>query len=137
MQQTRKLSYNSQLKLTVAKYYIPSGRCIQALDYSNRNEDGSVGKIPDSLTTVFATRNGREVKDGGGISPDIKIEPEKYGMIVISLLKERLLFNYATKYRSLNDSVSDKFIFSEKDFLNLQHILKIKNIRIKQKQKSH
>ena len=65
VQQTRKLPYNSQLKVTVAKYYIPSGRCIQALDYSNRNEDGSVGKLPDSLISIFTTRNGREVKDGG------------------------------------------------------------------------
>ena len=66
VQQTRKLSYNSQLKLTVAKYYIPSGRCIQALNYSHRNKDGSVGKVPDSLMTTFETKNGREVKDGGG-----------------------------------------------------------------------
>ena len=64
VQQTRKLSYNSQLKLTVAKYYIPSGRCIQALNYSHRNKDGSVGKVPDSLMTTFETKNGREVKDG-------------------------------------------------------------------------
>jgi len=118
VQQTRKLSYNSQLKLTVAKYYIPSGRCIQALDYSDRNEDGSVGKIPDSLMTSFQTRNGREVKDGGGILPDIIITPEKYGMIIASLFKERLFFDYATKYQFFNDSISDEFVFSDNDFLN-------------------
>ena len=116
VQQTRKLSYNAQLKLTVAKYYIPSGRCIQALDYSNRNEDGSVGKVADSLMTTFKTRNGRTVKDGGGILPDIILEPEKYGMIISSLIKERLFFDYATEYRFLHDSISEKMIFSDKDF---------------------
>ncbi len=116
VQQTRKLSYNAQLKLTVAKYYIPSGRCIQALDYSNRNEDGSVGKVADSLMTTFKTRNGRTVKDGGGILPDIIVEPEKYGMIISSLIKERLFFDYATEYRFLHDSISENMIFSDKDF---------------------
>ena len=119
VQQTRSLSYNSQLKLTVAKYYIPSGRCIQALDYSHRNEDGSVGKIPDSLRTSFKTQNGREVKDGGGILPDIVIDPAKYGMIITSLLKERLFFDYATDYRYLhNKMIPNEFIFSDSDFLN-------------------
>lgn len=118
VQQTRKLSYNSQLKITVAKYYIPSGRCIQALDYSHRNEDGSVGKVPDSLQTLFTTRKGREVKDGGGILPDIIIDPGKYGMIIASLLRERLFFDYATDYRAANDSISNGFIFSDVDFIN-------------------
>ncbi len=118
VQQTRKLSYNSQLKITVAKYYIPSGRCIQALDYSHRNEDGSVGKVPDSLQTLFTTRKGREVKDGGGILPDIIIDPGKYGMIIASLLRERLFFDYATDYRAANDSISNSFIFSDADFIN-------------------
>ena len=116
VQQTRKLSYNSQLKLTVAKYYIPSGRCIQALDYSSRNDDGSVGKVPDSLMTSFETRNGREVKDGGGILPDIVTEPGKYSMIIPSLLKERLFFDFATDYRFSNDTISYDFVFSDADF---------------------
>ena len=116
VQQTRKLSYNSQLKLTVAKYYIPSGRCIQALDYSNRNDDGSVGKVPDSLMTSYETRNGREVKDGGGILPDIIIEPVQYSMIIPSLLRERYFFDYATDYRFSHDSISEDFIFSDSDF---------------------
>ena len=77
VQQTRKLPYNSQLKVTVAKYYIPSGRCIQAVDYSHRNEDGSVGQVPDSLISTFTTRNGREVKDGGGINPDILLKNDE------------------------------------------------------------
>ena len=111
VQQTRQLPYNSQLKVTVAKYYIPSGRCIQSLDYSNKNDDGSVGKIPDSLLSIFKTRNGREVRDGGGIEPDINIEKESVSEITISLMRERLIFDYATKYR-----LNNKSILSAKDF---------------------
>ena len=73
MQTPRDLSYNTKLKITTAKYYVPSGRCIQALDYSHRNPDGSVGVVPDSLIGTFHTRAGRVVHDGGGITPDIKI----------------------------------------------------------------
>ena len=131
VQQTRKLSYNSQLKLTVAKYYIPSGRCIQALDYSNRNEDGSVGKVVDSLMGSFKTRNGRQVKDGGGILPDIIVESEKYGMIIISLLKERLFFDYATNYYMENDSIPEGFIFSDTDFLSFINYLSDKEYTYK------
>ncbi|MDG1426808.1 MAG: S41 family peptidase [Flavobacteriales bacterium] len=127
VQQTRKLSYNSQLKLTVAKYYIPSGRCIQALDYSHRNQDGSVGKIPDSLMTTYKTRNGRMVKDGGGILPDIVINKDKYGMIIGSLVKERLFFNYATDYRLLHDSIPPNFIFNESDFIDFTKYIKDKD----------
>ena len=107
VQQTRKLPYNSQLKVTVAKYYIPSGRCIQSLDYSNRNEDGSVGKVPDSLTSIFKTRNGREVRDGGGINPDIVIKNDELSDISISLLNKRLIFDFATQYRYNNQNISD------------------------------
>jgi len=131
VQQTRKLSYNAQLKLTVAKYYIPSGRCIQALDYSNRNDDGSIGKVPDSLMTSFNTRNGREVKDGGGILPDIRIETEKYGMIISSLFKERLFFDYATEYRFLNDSISDSMIFSDAEFIQFKNYISDKEYTYK------
>lgn len=105
VQQTRKLSYNSQLKLTVAKYYIPSGRCIQALDYSNRNKDGSVGKISDSLMTAFKTKNGRIVFDGGGIKPDVEVEDEGVSNLIFSLVRERLIFDYATLYRHQNKSL--------------------------------
>ena len=131
VQQTRKLSYNSQLKLTVAKYYIPSGRCIQALDYSHRNKDGSVGKVPDSLMTSFETKNGREVKDGGGVLPDIVVPSEKYGMIISSLLKERLFFDYANQYYSLNDSIASDFIFSEADFIDFKNYLLDKDYEYK------
>jgi carboxyl-terminal processing protease len=99
------LSYNTKLKVTIAKYYIPSGRCIQAIDYSHRNTDGSVGKIPDSLITAFKTVNGRTVYDGGGIKPDITVNNPTYSNITISLITKYLIFNYATKYRQLHPSI--------------------------------
>ena len=133
VQQTRKLSYNSQLKLTVAKYYIPSGRCIQALDYSNRNEDGSVGKVPDSLMTAFETKNGREVFDGGGINPDIITEIGAVSNIVISLFRERLFFDYATDFRFDNDTISENFIFSDEAYKNFEHYLSDKEYNYKTK----
>ena len=105
VQQTRKLSYNSQLKVTVAKYYTPSGRCIQALDYGQRNDDGSVGKVPDSLKTAFQTRNGRTVYDGGGVDPDIVVEREMYAEILGSLVSKQLIFDYATEFVLENDTI--------------------------------
>jgi carboxyl-terminal processing protease len=106
VQTTRPLSFNSQLKVTTAKYYIPSGRCIQALDYTHRNEDGSVGKIPDSLVTEFKTKSGRIVYDGGGIAPDFATEPQYLSNISQSLLQKQLIFDYATKYRILHESIA-------------------------------
>jgi carboxyl-terminal processing protease len=100
VQTTRPLSYNSKLKVTTAKYYIPSGRCIQALDYSNRNEDGSVGHVPDSLIKSFQTKNGRTVYDGGGIRPDIDIENGKVSNITVSLYSKGLIFDYATRFHA-------------------------------------
>jgi carboxyl-terminal processing protease len=111
VQQTRPLSYNAQLKVTVAKYYTPSGRCIQALDYSHRSDDGSVSKVPDSLISAFKTRNGRIVYDGGGIAPDITTETQKYSSILTSLVTKNLVFKYATKYRNTHPT-----IISAKDF---------------------
>jgi carboxyl-terminal processing protease len=98
VQTTRDLSYNTKMKITTAKYYIPSGRCIQAIDYAHRNDDGSVGKLPDSLMTAFKTRNGRVVYDGGGILPDIVTEKETYSPLALSLARNRLFFDYAMKY---------------------------------------
>jgi carboxyl-terminal processing protease len=92
------LSYNSQMKITVAKYYIPSGRCIQAIDYSHKDEDGYFTKIPDSLVNAFKTKKGRVVYDGGGIEPDIKMDPVKYSRIITSLFTKFLIFDYATKF---------------------------------------
>lgn len=86
VQTTRPLPYGATMKLTTSKYYIPSGRCVQAIDYKHRNEDGSVGRIPDSLTTVFHTAAGREVRDGGGVTPDITVEPEKLPNILFYLV---------------------------------------------------
>jgi len=105
VQTTRDLSYNTKLKLTTAKYYIPSGRCIQALDYSHRNADGSVGRVPDSLISKFKTRAGRSVYDGGGVLPDIKIEPEIMSRIAISLYTKNLIFDYATLYNQKRSSI--------------------------------
>ncbi len=115
VQTTRPLSYNSQLKVTTAKYYIPSGRCIQALDYSHRNEDGSVGKVPDSLVTLFKTKKGRVVADGGGVSPDLAIDPEELSNITQSLLTKQLIFDYATEYRAKNPSIAPAKTFKLTD----------------------
>jgi carboxyl-terminal processing protease len=117
VQQTRKLSYNSQLKVTVAKYYTPSGRCIQALDYSSRNEDGSVGKVPDSLKTAFKTRNGRTVFDGGGVDPDINVENESFAEIAGSLLSKQLIFDFATDFVLKNESIASPGIYEISDLV--------------------
>ncbi len=117
VQNTRPLSYNTQLKLTTAKYYIPSGRCIQALDYSHRNEDGSVGKIPDSLTTAFKTKAGRIVFDGGGVLPDEVTVPKKPCNITTSLISKNIIFNFATKYISSHPKPESTIIeLTQKDF---------------------
>ncbi|MBN1925665.1 MAG: S41 family peptidase [Prolixibacteraceae bacterium] len=115
VQTTRDLSYNSKLKVTTAKYYIPSGRCIQALDYAHRNEDGSVGHIPDSLISEFTTRNGRKVFDGGGIRPDITVEDSTLCNLSISLIRQFKIFDYATKFRSENDSICSPSEFKIND----------------------
>ncbi len=105
VQTTRPLSYNAKLKVTTAKYYIPSGRCIQALDYTHRNEDGSVGMIPDSLITEFKTSGGRSVFDGGGVSPDIKMENKKYGNISYALVAQNMMFDFATQFVLENEKI--------------------------------
>lgn len=98
VQTTRQLPYNGTLKVTTSKYYIPSGRCIQAIDYAKKNADGSVARIPDSLTHVFHTAAGREVRDGGGIRPDIEVKGDKLPNILFYLVNEDLIFDYATQY---------------------------------------
>ncbi|WP_020605587.1 S41 family peptidase [Spirosoma spitsbergense] len=98
VQTTRELSFNTKLKITTAKYYIPSGRCIQAIDYSHRNPDGSVGKIPDSLKTAFKTKAGRTVYDGGGVLPDVIVESLPPAPVALSLTNKGLIFDYAVKY---------------------------------------
>ncbi|ELR73589.1 Carboxy-terminal processing protease [Fulvivirga imtechensis AK7] len=111
VQITRPLSYNAQLKVTTAKYYTPSGRCIQALDYTFRRGDGSVGKIPDSLKSEFKTSNGRKVLDGGGIDPDVNTKQEALSPIAYSLLSKGLIFDYATKYHYEHPSIPEAKVF--------------------------
>jgi len=129
VQQTLKLTYNSQLKVTTAKYYIPSGRCIQALDYKHRNNDGSVGKVPDSLITEFKTKNGRTVRDGGGIEPDVKAEEPKRSNIVRSLVTKMIIFDYATKYKREHDSIAPpkEFTFTDEEYDDFKAFIKEKD----------
>lgn len=115
VQTTRDLSYKTKLKVTTAKYYTPSGRCIQVIDYSHRNEDGSAGKIPDSLITKFYTRNKRVVYDGGGINPDIILEQEHYSNISVSLMNKNHVFNFATDFFIKNPSIKPASEFSITD----------------------
>ena len=118
VQSIRPITYNGQLKVTTAKYYTPSGRCVQAIDYSHRNEDGSVGHIPDSLTHEFKTAHGRTVRDGGGITPDVMIESPSYSRLVYSLVLSGVIDNFVLKYVREHDSILpvDEFHLSEKDF---------------------
>lgn len=105
VQATRPLPYDAQLKVTTAKYYIPSGRSIQAIDYAKKNPDGSVAKIPDSLMVAFKTKGGRTVFDGGGITPDIEVEVEYYSHLLLSLVNQSVLFDYATEYYYGHDEI--------------------------------
>jgi carboxyl-terminal processing protease len=126
VQITRPLSYNTQLKVTTAKYYIPSGRCIQALDFSHPNEDGSVGIIPDSLISEFRTKNGRIVKDGGGIAPDIEVHPEQLSQVSAELYLRYYIFDFATQYYWSHPEIKSpgQFVFTEKDYDDFKNYLK-------------
>ena len=129
VQTTRPLTYNSQLKITTAKYYIPSGRCIQALDYTHRNEDGSVGKIPDSLIKAYKTKSGRKVFDGGGVAPDFSMPVNSYSNITNGLMSKHLLFDFATDYTSKHPSIkaAGEFHLSSEDYLAFENFLKDKD----------
>lgn len=107
VQQTFNLPYNSLVKVTVAKYYTPSGRCIQALDYTHRDTDGMVVKVADSLITEYKTKSGRSVYDGSGIFPDVFVKPMRYSLITQTLASRYHIFDYATQYRNLKPSISD------------------------------
>lgn len=111
VQTTKNLTYNSKLKVTTAKYYVPSGRCIQALDYSHRNADGSVGKVADSLMKPFKTKAGRTVYDGGGIKPDITVKTNDASAIARTLESKLFIFDFAVQYRKKHPT-----IVSAKDF---------------------
>lgn len=112
------MPYNGQVKVTTAKYYTPSGRCVQAIDYSSRNEDGSVGHIPDSLTREFKTASGRIVRDGGGITPDVDIPVPDYSRLVYSLVLGGIIDQYAIDYARRHESIPavDDFHFNDEDF---------------------
>ena len=118
VQITRPLSYNTHLKVTTAKYYIPSGRCIQAVDFSHPNEDGSVGMIPDSLISEFKTKHGRTVKDGGGITPDVEVPSETLSQLASELYIRNYVFDYATQYYWSHPEIKspDQFRFTDQDF---------------------
>ena len=118
VQSIRPVAYNGQMKITTAKYYTPSGRCVQAIDYSHRNEDGSVGHIPDSLTKEFKTASGRIVRDGGGITPDIDIPVQNYSRLVYSLVLGGVIDQYVIDYARRHDSIPavEEFSFSDDDF---------------------
>lgn len=115
VQTTRNLPYNTKLKVTTAKYYIPSGRCIQALDYSHRNEDGSVGYVPDSLVTEFQTLNGRTVYDGGGISPDIVVPRDTFSNIAYALVAQQTIFKFANVFCAEHKSIPEPEDFNVTD----------------------
>jgi carboxyl-terminal processing protease len=122
VQQTFNLPYNSLVKVTVAKYYTPSGRCIQALDYAHKNEDGSAGKFADSLAKAFGTKAGRTVYNGSGVYPDVFIEPAKYSPITISLLTKNLLFDYANGYKKSHPKAPEVKTFQLTDADYMQFV---------------
>lgn len=129
VQTTRPLPHDGTLKITTAKYYIPSGRLIQAIDYSHRNPDGSVGRIPDSLTTEFKTAAGRIVRDGGGITPDIKHEYPKQSNIIYYLAKDYHIFDFATQYatKHKNIPVAGEFSLTDEEYNEFKEMLKERN----------
>jgi carboxyl-terminal processing protease len=118
VQSIRSLNYDGHIKVTTAKYYIPSGRCIQAIDYSHRNEDGSVGHIPDSLTHLFTTKNGRKVRDGGGIVPDSVTKNERKLNISYYIYAQNLYFDFATLYVQKHPNIPSpaEFKLSDADY---------------------
>lgn len=126
VQTIRPLPYNGTLKVTTSKYYIPSGRCIQAIDYAKKNADGSVARTPDSLTNVFHTAAGREVRDGGGIRPDIEVKGDRIPNIVFYLMNEDIIFDYATQYcwdHPTMESV-ESFKLTDEDYRTFKELVK-------------
>ena len=134
VQMTRSLPYGAAMKLTTSKYYIPSGRCVQAIDYQHRNEDGSVGRIPDSLTNVFHTAKGRIVRDGGGVTPDITVEQDTMPNIVYYLMNENIVFDYATQYCLKHPKVApaEEFKLTEADYEDFKAYVKQQDFKYDQ-----
>lgn len=118
VQTSRPLPYEGMLKVTIAKYFLPSGRLVQAIDYSHRNPDGSVSRIPDSLTNVFTTANGREVRDGGGITPDIKVKYGTPNRMTYNVVENFKIMDYATRFAATHDSIAPaaKFVITDDIF---------------------
>ncbi|HVI45094.1 MAG TPA: S41 family peptidase [Chitinophaga sp.] len=133
VQTTRQLPYNTKLKVTTAKYYTPSGRCIQAIDYSHRNDDGSVDYVPDSLRKSFKTQGGRAVKDGGGIEPDVKVAPSYLSQVAITLMRKQYIFDFATSYYYNHPKVAPaaEFTLSDEDFNEFERYLDNKDFSYK------
>lgn len=131
VQAPRQLPYGNSVKITTSKYYIPSGRCIQAIDYSHRNADGSVGRIPDSLTHVFYTEIGRPVRDGGGVSPDITLDEEKMVTISYYLENQFIIFDWVTNWTMKHKTIAapESFTISDDDYNNFKEYVKSKDFK--------
>ncbi len=129
VQSTRPLPYNGMLKVTIARYYIPSGRLIQAIDYSHRNPDGSVARIPDSLTNEFKTAHGRIVRDGGGITPDVEMKAERMSNLSYYLAKDFYFFDFATRYAARHNTIAPakEFKLSDEAYNEFKEYIKSKN----------
>ena len=122
------------MKITTSKYYIPSGRCVQAIDYQHRNEDGSVGRIPDSLTHVFHTSIGREVRDGGGVTPDCVVEQKKLPNILYYLVNDNQIFDCATQYCLKHPTIAsaDQFELKDADYAEFKTMVKSRDFKYDQ-----
>lgn len=131
VQSTRELPYNGNLKVTISKYYIPSGRCIQAIDYAHKNADGSVGRIPDSLTTVFNTAKGRIVRDGGGVSPEFEVKAPKVPTIMFYMMGDYVVFDFVTEWMKNHKSILpiEEFVFPEADYETFKAFVKAKDFK--------
>jgi carboxyl-terminal processing protease len=129
VQQTFSLPYNSLVKITIAKYFVPSGRCVQALDYTHRKDDGSVLKVADSLMHEFKTKNGRSVFDGSGVYPDIFVKQDRFANITQTLVNKLLIFDYATQYRNTHPQIGDPraFTLNDAEYLDFTKFLAGKN----------
>jgi carboxyl-terminal processing protease len=129
VQVTKPLSYNTMLKVTTAKYYIPSGRCIQALNYSEKNEDGSVKRIPDSLKVAFKTKNGRQVWDGGGVEPDVEMEKPTQNKLAATLISKNYILDFATQYTMQHPTIAEAgaFKLTAKDYEDFVAYVKTKD----------
>ncbi len=135
VQTTRPVGYNSRLKVTTAKYYIPSGRCVQALDYTHRNKDGSVGYVPDSLISEFKTQNGRRVYDGGGIMPDIKLKRDTLSSLTIQLIGAYQIFDFANWYANTHPKKKTLFKMNESNYQKFVDF--VDTVAFKYKSESH